>query len=135
MRGLMIAGAPPVGRTKMAEGFITSPQRGLATRGLLSESEIDEFVRVIFGQLRKRVFEAARAGEGVDQRLLAETSPCLSLISSAAPCARQVGSAPSFNPSPSGRAPKNLQRVWTQSLNQSDIRRGTGLRSGQEARS
>jgi pimeloyl-ACP methyl ester carboxylesterase len=90
MRGLMITGAPPVGRTNMAEGFIASSHRGLAAREVLSESEIDAFVRAVFGssretflcdavrradgQLRKRVFEAARAGAGVDQRLLAETS-------------------------------------------------------------
>jgi pimeloyl-ACP methyl ester carboxylesterase len=57
---------------------------------VLSESEIDAFGQAIFGsslepflcdavrradgRLRKRVFEAARAGSGVDQRLLAETS-------------------------------------------------------------
>jgi pimeloyl-ACP methyl ester carboxylesterase len=90
IRGLMITGAPPVGRANMAEGFIASPHRGLAAREVLSESEIEAFVQAIFGsslepvlcdavrradgRLRKRVFEAARAGISVDQRLLAETS-------------------------------------------------------------
>ena len=90
MRGLMITGAPPVGRANMAEGFIASPHRGLAAREMLSESEIEAFIETIFGssiepflceavrradgRLRKRVFEAARAGVGVDQRVLVEAS-------------------------------------------------------------
>jgi pimeloyl-ACP methyl ester carboxylesterase len=57
----------------------------------LSEADIDAFVEGIFGEsaepflrdavarsdgrFRKRLFEAARAGEGVDQRLIVENAP------------------------------------------------------------
>ena len=57
----------------------------------LSKAEIDSFVEGIFGEsaqpflrdavarsdgrFRERLFEAARAGEGVDQRLMVESSP------------------------------------------------------------
>jgi pimeloyl-ACP methyl ester carboxylesterase len=91
MRGLMITGTPPVGRTNMAQGFAGAPQSGLAGRKILSEADIDAFARAMFGdpvepflrdavarsdgRFRKRLFEAARAGEGVDQRLMVETSP------------------------------------------------------------
>lgn len=90
MRGLMITGAPPVG-SNMAAGFNGSPQKGVAGKEVLSEAEIEGFLHTIFGEsvepflrdavartdgrFRKRLFEAARAGEGVDQRLTVETSP------------------------------------------------------------
>jgi pimeloyl-ACP methyl ester carboxylesterase len=91
MRGLMITGTPPVGRNNMAQGFNTSAPLGVAGKQDLSESEIEAFVQAIFGEsaepflreavrradgrFRKRVFEAARAGDGVDQRLIVESSP------------------------------------------------------------
>jgi pimeloyl-ACP methyl ester carboxylesterase len=91
MRGLMISGTPPVGRNNMAQGFVASPHSGVAGRQDLSEADIDAFVEAIFGEslepflrdavvradgrFRKRIFEASRAGEGVDQRLTVETSP------------------------------------------------------------
>jgi pimeloyl-ACP methyl ester carboxylesterase len=91
MRGLMIAGSPPVGPNNMAQGFNGSPQMGVAGKQDLSEVEIERFVQGIFGEsaepflrecvaradgrFRKRLFEAARAGAGVDQRLIVETSP------------------------------------------------------------
>jgi pimeloyl-ACP methyl ester carboxylesterase len=91
MRGLMITGAPPVGRNNMAQGFNSSPQTGAAGKQDLSEADIEGFVQAIFGdsaepflretvaradgRFRKRLFEAARAGEGVDQRLIVESSP------------------------------------------------------------
>ena len=90
MRGLMISGAPPVSSNQMSQGFNTSPQRGVASKQELSKAEIDAFVENIFGEsaeaflrdavartdgrFRKRLFEAARAGEGVDQRLTVESS-------------------------------------------------------------
>ena len=90
MRGLMICGAPPVGRNQMSLGFKGSPQTGAASRQDISETEIETFVQKIFGdssepclreavgradgRFRKKLFEAARAGEGVDQRLIAENS-------------------------------------------------------------
>jgi pimeloyl-ACP methyl ester carboxylesterase len=90
MRGLMISGSPPVGRNNMAQGFVASPHSGVAGRQELSLAEIDAFARAMFGnpvvpfirdavartdgRFRKRLFEAARAGEGVDQRLTVETS-------------------------------------------------------------
>jgi pimeloyl-ACP methyl ester carboxylesterase len=91
MRGLMLTGAPPVGRNAMAHGFRGSPHSGLAGKEDLSEAEIDAYVQTIFGRspepflrdavartdgrFRKRLFEAARAGEGVDQRVIVEGSP------------------------------------------------------------
>jgi pimeloyl-ACP methyl ester carboxylesterase len=91
MRGLMITGAPPVGRNNMAQSFKASPQTGVAGKQELSNADIDAFVKGIFGEsaeaflrhavaradgrFRKRLFEAARAGAGVDQRLTVESSP------------------------------------------------------------
>jgi pimeloyl-ACP methyl ester carboxylesterase len=91
MRGLMITGAPPVGRNNMAQGFKASPQTGVAGKQELSNADINAFVKGIFGEsaevflrhavartdgrFRKRLFEAARAGAGVDQRLTVEISP------------------------------------------------------------
>jgi pimeloyl-ACP methyl ester carboxylesterase len=91
MRGLMITGSPPVGRNNMAQGFNSSPQTGAAGKQDLSEDDIEAFVQAIFGdsaepflreavvradgRFRKRLFEAARAGEGVDQRQIVESSP------------------------------------------------------------
>jgi pimeloyl-ACP methyl ester carboxylesterase len=90
MRGLMITGAPPVGRNNIAQGFIGSPHNGAPGRQDWSEADINGFVQAIYGgsaepflraaaaradgRFRKRVFEASRAGEGVDQRLTVETS-------------------------------------------------------------
>ena len=91
MRGLMITGTPPVGRHDMAQGFRGSPHMGAASRQDLSGADIDAIVGAIFGasaepflrdavaradgRFRKRLFEAARAGVGVDQRQVVETSP------------------------------------------------------------
>lgn len=91
MRGLMISGTPPVRHNQMSQGFYASPHRGVAGKQKLSEPDIDAFVEGIFGEsanaflrdavvradgrFRKIVFEGARAGEGVDQRLIVESSP------------------------------------------------------------
>jgi pimeloyl-ACP methyl ester carboxylesterase len=91
IRGLMIAGTPPTARNSMAQGFKGSPHTGLASREHLSEDDIGIFLNAIFGisaepflhqamartdgRFRKRLFEAARAGAGVDQRLTVESSP------------------------------------------------------------
>jgi pimeloyl-ACP methyl ester carboxylesterase len=91
MRGLMISGAPPVRHNQMSQGFRASAHRSVAGQQQLSEADIDAFVEGIFdesaepflrdavaradGSFRKRLFEAARAGEGVDQRLIVESSP------------------------------------------------------------
>jgi pimeloyl-ACP methyl ester carboxylesterase len=80
MRGLMICGAPPVGRNQMAQGFRSSPHQGV----------VDGFVEDIFGEsagqflhdavaradghFRKTLFDAARSGAGVDQRTTVESS-------------------------------------------------------------
>jgi pimeloyl-ACP methyl ester carboxylesterase len=80
MRGLMITGAPPVSLNNMAQGFSGSPHRGVSGKQELSEADIEGIVRAIFGEwaepffhdavaradgrFRRRVFEAARAGEG-----------------------------------------------------------------------
>ena len=90
MRGLMISGAPPVRNNQMSEGFNASPHSGVAGKEELSKADVDGFVEGIFGEsaetflrhavaradgrFRKRLFEAARAGEGVDQRLIVESS-------------------------------------------------------------
>lgn len=89
MRGLLISGAPPVSHNQMAQGFNASPHRGVAAKEW-SEADIDAFVKGIFGEsaeaflrdavaradgrFRKRHFEAAREGEGVDSRLVVESS-------------------------------------------------------------
>src|SRR5262249_35772796 len=68
-----------------------SPQAGAAGKQDISVAEIETLVQNIFGDssepflreavartdgyFRKRLFEAARAGEGVDQRLIVESSP------------------------------------------------------------
>ena len=91
MRGLMVTGTPPVGRNNMAQGFNASPHMGVAGKQDLSEADIEAFVQAMFGEsaepflrdavaradgrFRKRLFEAARAGDGVDQRLIVEGSP------------------------------------------------------------
>jgi pimeloyl-ACP methyl ester carboxylesterase len=91
MQGLMISGAPPVSHNQMSQGFKASPHLGVAGKQELSKADIDAFVEGIFGdsaeaflrqaveradgRFRKRLFEAARAGEGVNQRLIVESSP------------------------------------------------------------
>lgn len=91
MRGLMICGAPPVSHNQMSQGFNASPHLGVAGKQELSEAEINAFVEGIIGKsaqpflkdavtradgrFRKRLFESARAGEGVNQRLIVESNP------------------------------------------------------------
>src|SRR5262249_33660210 len=101
MRGLMICGAPPVGRNQMSQGFKGSLQKGAASKQDISEAEIETLVERIFGdsskpflreavaradgRFRKRLFEAAHAGEGIDQRLIVESSPIpLAVVNGAA---------------------------------------------------
>jgi pimeloyl-ACP methyl ester carboxylesterase len=90
MRGLMISGAPPVRHNQMSQGFRGSPHRSVAGKEELSKADIDSLVESIFGEsaeaflrhavaradgrFRKRLFEASRAGEGVDQRSMVESS-------------------------------------------------------------
>lgn len=90
VKGLIITGTPPVRPGALAEGFVASPSTGLAGRKHLSEIEIDQFGRAMFGEpvpsflrgaigradgrFRERLFEAARAGEGLDQRVTVENS-------------------------------------------------------------
>ncbi|MBO1073725.1 alpha/beta fold hydrolase [Roseomonas marmotae] len=90
VKGLIITGTPPDRHGGMAEGFVALPQTGLAGRRDLSEAEIDDFARMMFGEpvepflrdairradghCRQRLFEAARAGYGVDQRLALENT-------------------------------------------------------------
>jgi hypothetical protein len=81
----MVAGAPPVGRNNMAQGFNASPHMGAAGKQDLSEADIEAFVQAIFGvsaepflrdavaradgRFRKRLFEAARTVLGSAGRL------------------------------------------------------------------
>ncbi|CDG83146.1 alpha/beta fold hydrolase [Janthinobacterium agaricidamnosum] len=90
LRGLMISGTPPVANDNMAQGFKGSPHMGLAGKQELSQEEVAIFAKAIFGDLddpflrnamvrsdgrfRSRLFEAARAGAGVDQRQAVESS-------------------------------------------------------------
>jgi pimeloyl-ACP methyl ester carboxylesterase len=90
MRGLMITGTPPVGLENMAQSFKSSPRSGVAGRQDLSEADIHGFVEAVFGEsaepvlrdsvaraddrFRRRLFEAARTGEGEDQRLAVKRS-------------------------------------------------------------
>ncbi|EWY35895.1 alpha/beta hydrolase [Skermanella stibiiresistens SB22] len=91
MTGLILTGTPPVRRGGMADGFARPPHAGLAARRDLSATDIDLFARAMFGEpvepflreamrrsdgrCRERLFEAARAGAGVDQRAAVEGSP------------------------------------------------------------
>jgi pimeloyl-ACP methyl ester carboxylesterase len=91
IRGLMISGTPPVGRSNMADGFIPAPHMKLAGQQHLTTSDVDAFGKAIFGTrfapflrqaieradglARKTMFEAARSGAGVDQRWVVENIP------------------------------------------------------------
>ena len=88
--GLILTGTPPIGRGGMAEGFIDSPHRGLPSKGSFTSAEADRFARMIFGdpvppfvrdailrtdsRFREVLFGAVRAGEGLDQRAVVESS-------------------------------------------------------------
>jgi len=90
MKGLILTGTPPIRQGSFAEGFASSPADGLAGRRHLSEAEVDMFARMMFGapvepflrdavsradgRCRQGLFEASRAGLGVDQRLAVEGS-------------------------------------------------------------
>lgn len=90
LRGMMICGAPPVG-SSMAEGFIPAPHMKLGSQQYLTPAEVDSFGKAIFGTafapflrtaiertdglMRKTLFEAARAGAGVNQRRVVENLP------------------------------------------------------------
>ncbi|CAG2130453.1 alpha/beta fold hydrolase [Cupriavidus plantarum] len=90
VRGLLICGTPPVGRD-MSAGFIPAPHMRLGSQQEFSAEDIETFGHAIFGDsfdaelrrtiaradglARKTMFEAARAGAGVDQRALVETLP------------------------------------------------------------
>jgi pimeloyl-ACP methyl ester carboxylesterase len=91
LKGLMISGAPPVGRANMADGFRRSPHRRLAGQEHLNSEEVDDFGRAVFGPAldpvlrkaikrtdglaRRMILEAARGGGGVDQRWVVEHMP------------------------------------------------------------
>jgi pimeloyl-ACP methyl ester carboxylesterase len=88
VKGLMISGAPPVGLSNMAEGFIPTPHMRMASQEHFTSSDIEKFGNAIFGTKftpllrraieradglsRKTMFEAARSGVGVDQRWIVE---------------------------------------------------------------
>lgn len=88
LRGVMVCGTPPVG-TVMSEGF--NPTSGVKYGSMehLSPDDIEAFGAAVFGatfnpalrealaradgRARKTLFEAARAGAGVNQRWVVET--------------------------------------------------------------
>lgn len=90
MKGLIITGAPPVKRGRMAEGFVALPQFGLAGRSNLSDEEVDRFAFAMFGtpseaflqaaikradgRFRQILFQAAGGRDGSDQRRAVEMS-------------------------------------------------------------
>src|SRR5215470_11711616 len=61
MRGLMISGAPPVGRNQMSKGFNASPHQGIAGKEELSKAEIEAFVDGIFGESAEEFLRQAVA--------------------------------------------------------------------------
>ena len=87
VRGLVICGAPPVGNT-MSEGFRPGSAIRYGSRENLSAEDLEAFGLAIFGhtfdaplraamaradgRARRIMFEAARAGAGVNQRLVVE---------------------------------------------------------------
>jgi pimeloyl-ACP methyl ester carboxylesterase len=80
MQGLMICGAPPVGRTQMSQGFRSSPHQGVAggfVEDIFGESSpqfLHDAVARTDGRFRETLFDAARSGAGVDQRTTVESS-------------------------------------------------------------
>lgn len=88
--GLMIIGTPPVGPRSFADGFVSSPSLQLASRSALPDTDVDAFAGLMFGEpvepfirdaidradgrFRQQLFEARRAGAGIDQRRAVETS-------------------------------------------------------------
>lgn len=99
--GLMIVGAPPIGRDAWLQGFAHSPHSSLAAERDWSAEDAHAFLSTIYGRMpeqqlrdaalradgrmRKRLFEAAREGLGVDQRRTVETSPIpLAVVNGAA---------------------------------------------------
>ena len=90
VRGLMLIGAPPVGRNQWSQGFVESRHFELASKQDWTLNDAHAFVSTIYGQMpqhslryaalradgrmRARLCEAARAGIGADQRLIVETS-------------------------------------------------------------
>jgi pimeloyl-ACP methyl ester carboxylesterase len=90
MKGLIITGTPPIRRGGFKEGFVASPAAGLPGRRHLSDAEIDEFARMMFGEpvhpflrraicradgrFREHLFASSLAGHGDDQRLAVERS-------------------------------------------------------------
>ncbi|HLV07587.1 MAG TPA: alpha/beta hydrolase [Croceibacterium sp.] len=90
LKGIILVGAPPIRSGKMEEGFVGSPGAGIPGRRNLDETEVEAFARKMFGEpvegflrdaihrsdgrFRERLFAAARAGAGVDQRKTVERS-------------------------------------------------------------
>lgn len=88
MMGLIVTGTPPIRRGSFADGFVISPHFQLASRPVLSDADVDAFARAMFGEpvepflreaivrcdgrFRQQLFEAGRAGAGIDQRLAVE---------------------------------------------------------------
>jgi len=101
LRGLMIIGTPPVSRDNIAQGFKAAPHMGIVSRSNLSPAEIEVLTTAIFGpsgepflyeavarsdgRCRQRLFESARAGEGLDHRQTVASSPIpLAVVNGAA---------------------------------------------------
>ncbi|WP_369059103.1 alpha/beta hydrolase [Caulobacter sp. 73W] len=90
LRGLVLTGTPPVRPGGFAEGFVTSPAAGLPAKAVLSVEEVEVFAETMFGappeaflgraiaradrRFRPTLFEAARRGDGHDQRRVVENA-------------------------------------------------------------
>jgi pimeloyl-ACP methyl ester carboxylesterase len=92
MRGLLLSGAPPIAKVNgvhnMMQGFNAPPNGSVAGKEVFSEADIQSFIGGLFGdsvepflfeaaaradgRFRKRLFEAAREGAGIDQRQAVE---------------------------------------------------------------
>jgi len=99
MKGLIVTGTPPIRHGGFKEGFVASPTAGLPGRRHLSDAEVDEFARTMFGEpiqpflrrairradgrFREELFASSLAGR-VDQRLaVAESSIPIAVINGA----------------------------------------------------
>lgn len=91
LTGLVLTGTPPVRPGRMGEGFMAPPAYGLPGRARLTPAEVERFAAMMFGgsadaflleaiartdeRFRPQIFEAARTGDGADQRRVVEAAP------------------------------------------------------------
>lgn len=90
LKGLILTGTPPIRRNGFAEGFLANPAKLPAAKRDLSADEVQAFAGAMFGEpvepflraaiirsdgrFRERLFAAAQAGAGIDQRYAVESA-------------------------------------------------------------